>query len=539
MKSGWHCFDDTSSDEENAITSVPVTEISIGRLVAELFRAYPSRPRAHGVPNLVLPPVARFLHLEPALSRRLVDAGWTVLMDDTTICLHPDVIVALDAFPTDKALDDDSIPETLRRLHDGLLPGGLLLTRIPDGLSVEFTSELWAMPRTTSNDPLVPSFSLSASRHIRHACFVVVHRRAGVANPLPYRLTPATAAALDIERNWIDTVTIARSASERRYGVLSVENHRRACMILETYGLVILRNLYHADTVRSWASAAQKDFAAVADKLKQHYDMDVFNPGEKPPRRNFVEFATREAYRCDLRHTPALKAMRSTYSHQEMNAHDDNDIMHTPWNHLNFNPRHPVIVRILQEVMQPDGDEEQNAGNYGLWNFDFGGPGSRQDLIHGDVGAIISTPGCQNQTIHADIPHLFNTVDVPPHLVHGFLPACDDGGFAAGQTAFVVTSHKLRQCARFTRENATRETVDHILERMDHTIRPHLQCGDYIAFDCRILHLGLANTTAPAGSVEDGTRRVVLYVNWHMPWFEDKKNWEPESLFGAEIEERT
>ena len=30
---------------------------------------------------------------------------------------------------------------------------------------------------------------------------------------------------------------------------------------------------------------------------------------------------------------------------------------------------------------------------------------------------------------------------------------------------------------------------------------------------------------------KEGVRRPILYVNWHLPWFEDKKNWEQESLF--------
>ena len=75
-------------------------------------------------------------------------------------------------------------------------------------------------------------------------------------------------------------------------------------------------------------------------------------------------------------------------------------------------------------------------------------------------------------------------------------------------------------------------------------IRPQLQTGDGLIFDCRILHLGLANRFH---EVKDqfkhhnqdevpvlDTRgwRPMLYVNYHQPWFIDPKNWNNnEKLF--------
>lgn len=57
-------------------------------------------------------------------------------------------------------------------------------------------------------------------------------------------------------------------------------------------------------------------------------------------------------------------------------------------------------------------------------------------------------------------------------------------------------------------------------------IRPHVEPGDAIMFDCRVLHFGLANRSA-------ATKRPVLYVNYHHPSFRDPKNWnEAERLFG-------
>ena len=82
-----------------------------------------------------------------------------------------------------------------------------------------------------------------------------------------------------------------------------------------------------------------------------------------------------------------------------------------------------------------------------LFGISLGGPGSRERMVNGDIGAVISWPGCVDQKIHADIPHLFNTVQNPPHLLHAFMPATiDANNMDAGQTAFVVGSHKLEVC---------------------------------------------------------------------------------------------
>ncbi|KAG9415781.1 hypothetical protein AC1031_000160 [Aphanomyces cochlioides] len=492
----WAVFDgddeETSHEEPN-----PIAEIA-GRIVTELVRSYASRPKAHGIsPPLILPPTACIeapSDVRAVLEQRLVDAGWQILSNAPV-----DVVVNLTAFDS---ASDETHDAIVQSLHDAVYPGGLVIAQLPLGVSIEWKTEHWRSSRVLSSfDANYQLFALS--------------RRAGIVNPLHYRVDPPTSLSLDIERQWVDTVTVCRTRSERIHGALSVESHTRACNILREYGVVILRGLFDPDTVRTWGAAALSDFAAIADALRSRHDMDVFNPGEKPPSRNFVEFATREAFRCDIRHTPALTALRATHP-ADLTARTEKAI----------NPRHPVILSILEDVAQPDGGP-LNGGNYGLWNFSYGGPRSRQPLVHGQVGAIVTTPGCFDQKIHADIPHLFNTVDTPPHLLHVFLPACEEGGFEAGQTAFVVESHRLATCARMMQEDGS--GID---ETVAKTIRPHLGPGDVVIFDCRVLHLGLANKTAPMGSVDQGVRRPILYVNWHAPWFEDKKNWEPQSVFG-------
>eukprot|EP00968_Pinguiococcus_pyrenoidosus_P026530 scaffold7096_cov253-Pinguiococcus_pyrenoidosus.AAC.2 len=191
---------------------------------------------------------------------------------------------------------------------------------------------------------------------------------------------------------------------------------------------------------------------------------------------------------------------------------------------------------------------ERQAGNYGRWNFNGGGPEVRPVLSAGSVGAVMSLPGCADQALHADAPHLYDHVHLPPYYVNLFVPAVADEGdttfevcifslpasaagpFAealanareasqVGQTAFIPASHVMDACARLM-DDANRS------ERLEQIVRPHLKLGDAILFDTRIIHFGLANRSSR------GTRRPVLYVNYTQPWYEDKKNWERSLLFG-------
>lgn len=58
-------------------------------------------------------------------------------------------------------------------------------------------------------------------------------------------------------------------------------------------------------------------------------------------------------------------------------------------------------------------------------------------------------------------------------------------------------------------------------------VRPHVDVGDVILFDCRILHFGLGNYST-------AINRPILYVNYHHPSFRDPKNWnEAEKLFSV------
>jgi ectoine hydroxylase-related dioxygenase (phytanoyl-CoA dioxygenase family) len=102
---------------------------------------------------------------------------------------------------------------------------------------------------------------------------------------------------------------------------------------------------------------------------------------------------------------------------------------------------------------------------------------------------------------------------LPAHYMNVFTPgiAAND---AVGQTALIHASHRLDFTARY----CSTQDMDHT-ELWKHIVRPALDLGDCLLFDCRILHFGLANTSSD-------TERPLLYTNMTMHWFHDPKNWD-------------
>jgi hypothetical protein len=132
-----------------------------------------------------------------------------------------------------------------------------------------------------------------------------------------------------------------------------------------------------------------------------------------------------------------------------------------------------------------------------------------------------------------------------------FLNEFDDDGIFTGNTtmggtAFVHGSHKLRVSAMLLsdddddRDDARNVTTsdayavshDDALVRRDmlqlRTLRPALDAGDVIFFDCRTIHYGLANTSGVDETGRDVNvgRRPMIYVNVSQLWFHDPKNWD-------------
>ena len=169
------------------------------------------------------------------------------------------------------------------------------------------------------------------------------------------------------------------------------------------------------------------------------------------------------------------------------------------------------MLEIVRRCMNPIPPASFDAsGNWGRFNFNTSDPGTYQDVRVGRLGAIVSLPGAADQALHADTPHLFEIdTHLPPHYVNAFCPAAPSAR-GVGQTALVHASHKLDAASRLLVGDVWHESV----------VRPCLEPGDVLLFDCRILHFGLAN--AAGSSVE----RPILYTNITMAWFHDPKNWD-------------
>jgi len=147
---------------------------------------------------------------------------------------------------------------------------------------------------------------------------------------------------------------------------------------------------------------------------------------------------------------------------------------------------------------------------------------------------LFSLPGSADQNLHADTPHLFEhlSTNLPAHYINVFAP-CTDFHESVGGTALIHGSHQLAFTAKhYSTRSQDRTTTTgssssssssssntNPSSLYSYLVRPKLEVGDVLLFDCRILHFGLANTSK---TIE----RCVCYINtWH-DWFHDHKNWD-------------
>ena len=301
----------------------------------------------------------------------------------------------------------------------------------------------------------------------------------------------------------------------------------------------------------------------------------------------------REQHRCDLRYGPRMKALSK--KHHELAATATTSASASATSSASAsasasatgNPglackniyNHPGISAVLDEVMfpRPGPDHDCSIGNWGRWNFQQGGPSATHrapQLERSEVGAVMTIPGCQDQTIHADTPHLYEHVQLPGHYINLFMPAAKREvleDFRLGQTAFVCKSHIMQNCAKMmlaammdSEDNGSSHGIIESASTInaaasgeiwlqDELIRPHLELGDCLLFDCRVLHFGLGNYTSlvknadadAAGNNSNGSGikntaaytdtgtgniRPMLYVNHHYKWFHDRKNWNRDDV---------
>ena len=135
-----------------------------------------------------------------------------------------------------------------------------------------------------------------------------------------------------------------------------------------------------------------------------------------------------------------------------------------------------------------------------------------------ELGAVVSYPGnsqSNDQMTHVDSEHLYEHMHLPPHYLVMFLPALatqEELDLRVGQTAFLVGSHK-KDIARDLTEGDRLSAHERRFQN-SRCIRPHVQAGDVILFDARIVHFGLANASP-------SVKRATIFVNYTRPWFSD------------------
>ena len=164
-----------------------------------------------------------------------------------------------------------------------------------------------------------------------------------------------------------------------------------------------------------------------------------------------------------------------------------------------------------------------------LANFDPSVKPQDDLYLHTNGKWIRDTEIPADQAIHADTSHLFEHIDcLPAHYINAFclgrghVLTSTDGSTELGGTAFVHGSHKLSFTA------AVGDLSAQLV--LQHIVRPSLELGDVVLFDCRVLHFGLANTST-------NLDRPLLYVNYTSSWFHDPKNWnDRHSLFSQECQ---
>ena len=345
----------------------------------------------------------------------------------------------------------------------------------------------------------------------------------------------STKHSLSDERRLLSTATISLSVHERENGYLSPTLLNKAVLSIRQHGYCIVSGLLHNERnlCVEYGSAALADVQAASKILQQQHGIDLYEPSLSVQEPGiYRELSMREDCRMDIRHGPALDALRGPTGGTSITyqAADQGDA--TVFLRGNRN-----ILSIVRRAMNPTASKDRSAGNYGRYNFEGRGPdGSDRDLVCGPVGAIVNLPGSGDQAIHADTPHLFEHVidpsPLPPHYINVFTLGCP-ATERVGQTAFIHGSHSMEFVANHIRSESTNDdSRDPFLPSVwKNLVRPRMELGDVAIFDCRILHFGLSNRHASMA-------RPMIYSNMTLHWFNDPKNWdEHTSIFNDVVQD--
>lgn len=339
---------------------------------------------------------------------------------------------------------------------------------------------------------------------------------------LPCRIQEATCPWLSnshdlhLERQRVAQATVTLSSSEIRSHQLTDATVRQAVKVLQQTGFCIVPQLLDPVVSLQWGDAVLQDFHVAAKILLRNEQVDLYHPGDSAKEPGtYRELSMREDLRLDLRSGPQLQKLRGTTGEQG----------NKPWtvradtpldSSTEFLRGHADLLEIIRRTMHPV-DVTLSPGNFGRYNFDGRGPdGSFPDVRVGPVGGILSLPSSADQAMHADTPHLFeHLASLPAHYINMFTPGSASGDHV-GQTALVPRSHRLDVTAEYAKEPDTSRP-----SWWKDLVRPRLELGDVLLFDCRILHFGLANTSS-------NVERPLLYTNVTQHWFHDPKNWDDQ-----------
>jgi Phytanoyl-CoA dioxygenase (PhyH) len=362
--------------------------------------------------------------------------------------------------------------QLIGKITDMIVPGGLLVfSNNKDFVEASFDEHIWEEAKSIFG--------------------AIVYRR---FRPIQIARDKARwyKSNLKSERQRISVVAL--SAQERaQHRIFDDASINAAASFIHETGYCILTGLEDGAACCDYGATVLSDLHTAAKMLlEQPESVDLYHPCDSLNDPSaYKELSMREDCRMDLRDGPQLQKHRLNGSIPLRS--------------------HPDILRIVSAVMNP---KPFTAANYGRMNFDGR---LEPSITAGDVGGIVSLPGAADQTIHSDTPHLYEHIHLPAHYINAFTLGCtpDD---SVGQTAFIHGSHRLDFVQKFIRSN----TGDLDTSVYDFMVRPRMNLGDVVLFDCRILHFGLGNTSKDI-------ERPLLYCNFTQPWFQDPKNWNKEA----------
>jgi len=337
-----------------------------------------------------------------------------------------------------------------------------------------------------------------------------IHVHASKCNWLP------SSHSLHEEERLLMKATICPSVHECRTAQLTTSSIEKAVNCLNEFGYCVIRRLLDPGQCEEWGRAVLQSVQTAAKILLERDQVDIYHPhSSRFEPQAYKELSMREDLRFDLRHGPQLASLRE----RGVNGNAAIVVSGRESGFDGFLRGDANLLEIIRRVMNPKRDN-LFKGNIGRFNFEGTGPdGSFQDLRMSSVGGIVTLAGCADQAIHADTPHLFEHIaDLPAHYINVFAPGTpfhqDLGG-----TAFAHGSHSLEFTAKYCGSGEGYQSV------YPHLVRPSMDLGDVVLFDCRILHFGMSNTSV-------SSERVLLYTNTTQAWFQDPKNWDDrQSIF--------